>query len=70
MKTVIDGFTVEMENCDGSMCCFISKGHCSNSLQVAQDQGYIESDSPRHDDIFISDATLNKIEEYALAHGY
>ncbi len=69
MKTVIDGFTVEMDDCDGSMCCFISKGRASNSLQVAQEQGFLEGEF-RGTDEDISETTLDKIEKWALNHGY
>lgn len=71
-KTVIDGFEVEMMDCDGHMNCFImsrARG-ASASLAALDAEGVLTPTSRLGDIVEVSQITIDKITEWALAHGY
>jgi len=72
VKTVIDGYEVELMDCDGSLCCFImsKKNHASASLAALEAEGVLTANAPYGIDVVVSEATINKITEWAEAHGY
>lgn len=67
-KTVIGGYTVEMDDSNGNMDCFVTKGNYSASLACVLDCGCLENS--RGSSIEIDYSQLDKIEEWAMARGY
>jgi hypothetical protein len=63
MKTVIDGFKVELEDSE----CFIESGAYSSSLGVLEDFGYLEG---YKGELKVSQKTIDKISEWACNNGY
>lgn len=62
VSAVIDGILVEVEDCDGNLCAFLSKGRASSSLAVVQDFGMIDPDESYA--VAVSETTLAKIEQW------
>jgi len=71
-KTVIDGYEVEMMDCDGSLCCFVtSKRHrASASLAALEAEGVLTPYNPDGADHPVKPPTIERIAEWALDHGY
>ena len=68
MKKEINGYTAELELVDDRMCCFVSKGNYTSSLDVAMDFGTLEND--RGEDILIGPRTIQAIETWAINNGW
>lgn len=69
-KTTIDGYEVEMMDCDGSMNCFIMRDGFSASLAALMDEGLLWKRSFSGDPLEVRQETIDKIETWALARGY
>jgi hypothetical protein len=63
MKTVIDGFKVELEDSE----CFIESGAYSSSLAVLEDFGHLEGS---RGDLKVAQKTIDKISKWACDNGY
>jgi len=72
ITTKINGFTVTFMEYDSdtgnSNNCYVEKGKFSHSLALLQDMG--EFNDGEGNTLPISEATINKIEAWALAQGY
>lgn len=69
-KTTIDGHEVEMLDCDGSLNCFVRKGDYSGSLAALMDEGGLWKSSFSGEPLPVPQSTIDKIETWALDHGY
>lgn len=63
-KRTIAGFTVEIEQGENGIECWISKGRDSASLAVAEDYGEL------NDGTSVDNGTLDFIREFAEKYGY
>ena len=67
LNTVIDGYSVCLMIDSDTTQCYIEKGHASGSLDLALDQGILSTDAG---DVHISPKVVDKIEAWAVSHGY
>jgi hypothetical protein len=73
LKTTIDGYEVEMMDCDGCMGCFVSseQHHAAAGLASLVAEGVLTPYNGAHGaDHPVASATIDRIVEWATAHGY
>ena len=69
LKTVIDGFEVELDTTEEWSDCYVIKGNFSGTLQgILMDGALVNYDTGKS--LKVPNATLDKIEKWALANGY
>lgn len=69
LKTVIDGFEVELDLTEEWSDCYVIKGNFSGTLQsILADGSLVNYDTGAS--LKVPNATLDKIEKWALDNGY
>lgn len=69
LKTVIDGFEVELDTTEEWSDCYVIKGQFSGTLQgILTDGALVNYDTGAS--LKVSNATLAKIEKWAESNGY
>lgn len=68
-KTTINGYSVEVYTCDGQTYCDVEKGRFTASLTALEAEGVLW-DSNCEQSLNVPEATIAKIEAFAIAHGY
>ena len=69
LKTIIDGFELELDFDEEWSDCYVIKGKFSGTLQgILTDGALVNYDTGAS--LKISSATLNKIEKWAESNGY
>jgi hypothetical protein len=59
---------VEVDDVDGSICCYISKGDFCSSLALLEDMGEIENGNGDRE--HVPSATITAISKWAEYNGY
>lgn len=69
VKTVINGYSVDVYSCYGQTYCDIEKGRFSGSLAALDADGVLW-DANHEESLTVPASTIAKIESFALNHGY
>jgi hypothetical protein len=69
VKTIINGFNVEVYSDCGQTYCDIEKGRFTASLAALDAEGVLW-DSNCENSLTVAPSTIAKIEAFAIRHGY
>lgn len=67
-RATIGGYVVEMDDSDGNMNCYVTKGNYTASLACVGDTGELSDAKGRT--VTIDYSVLDRIEQWAEANGY